>query len=209
MTATYKQRRLVGDSAETGFETWVRKNPGWDVYPYGQALLSEPVRKAMLNTPFNGTSDLVETLLTKLPSPLRNSYIDGIGTVPTLARWTPDALLAFRGQIICCPDVKNASPRYPDTWSIEISSILASFVQAWYGMPAMYVFPPSQFFNYWTCASSLHVCANYSRAFSGKRAVGSGTPFVTIAKTLVSQSLRRVMTEIELNGCFQFDGVLL
>lgn len=210
MTFAYECRRAIGDSAENAFAIWVRRNPGWDIFPYGQALLSRQARNALRCTPFNGNSEMVEQLLAKLPPTIRSAYIDGIGgAVPTLARWTPDALMGFRNKIICCPDVKNANLSYPDTWSVEISSILASFVQSWYGMPSMYVFPPSVHWNYWTCASSLHVCNVFNRAFSGKRAIGSGTPYVTVPKMLVDRSLRRVMTEIELNGSFQFDGVLL
>jgi hypothetical protein len=210
MTVAYRARREIGDTAEHDFVHWVRLNPGWDVFPYGQALLNKQARDALRSTPFNGSGEMIEHLIAKLPPTIRTAYIEGIGgSVPTLARWTPDALMGFRGRIICCPDVKNANPNYPNTWSIEISSILASFVQSWYGMPSMYVFPPSAHWNHWTCASSLHVCKVFTRAFSGKTARGSGTPFVSIPKLLVDCSLRRVMTEIELNGAFSFDGVLL
>ena len=200
MTATYLQRRTVGDSAEYSFISWVRRNPGWDAVPYGQALLNEQVRKVLRNTPFNGSGEKIEQLLAGFHPSIRNAYIDGIGAVPTLARWNPDVLMIFKGKGICWPDVKDASERYPDTWSIEISSMVSSVIHAWYGIPPIYVFPPSKFFNYWTCSSAKSINKAFHRAFSGKRSSGSGTPFVTVPKLSVSYPLRELMTQIDLNG---------
>lgn len=200
MTATYQQRRTVGDSAEQRFIAWVRRNSGWDAVPYGQALLDERVRKVLRNTSFNGSGEKIEELLAGFHPDIRKAYIDGIGAVPTLARWNPDVLMIFRDKGICWPDVKDASERYPDTWSIEISSMVSSVIHAWYGIPSIYVFPPSKFFDYWTCSSAKLINQTFCRAFSGKRSSGSGTPFVTVPKLSVGCPLRQLMTEIELNG---------
>lgn len=209
MTITYSARKLVGDKAEDDFMHWVRRNPGWDAVPYGQALLDKKTRKVLLNTPFNGSGEQIEQLLAGFHPDIRRAYMEGIGKIPTLARWNPDALMIYRGVGICWPDVKDASPQYPDTWSVEISSMASSIVHAWYGIPPIYVFPPSKFYEYWTCASAKHVSRNFKRAFNGRNASGSGSPFVTIPKLSIDRPLRRLMTEIELNGCAPFDDVLL
>ena len=209
MTATYQQRRSVGDSAEDNFITWVRRNPGWDAVPYGQALLDKRIRNVLRDTPFNGSGDKVEQLLASFHPDIRKAYMDGISDVPTLARWTPDVLMIYKGKGICWPDVKDASTRYPDTWSIEISSMISSVIHAWYGIPPIYVFPPSKFFDYWTCSSATLINQLFARAFNGRRASGSGTPFVTVPKLAVSQSMRMLMTEIDLKGSARIGNELL
>jgi hypothetical protein len=209
MTATYTQRRILGDSTEDNFMLWVRRQPAWDAVPYGQALLGEKTRTALRNTPFNGSGEKIEQLLASFRPEIRKAYMDGISAVPTLARWTPDVLMIYKGKGICWPDVKDASARYPDTWSIEISSMISSVIHAWYGIPPVYVFPPSKFYDYWTCSSATLINQVYSRAFHGKSAAGSGTPFVTVPKASISQSMRVLMTEIELNGSAKIGGQLL
>lgn len=209
MTATYQERRIVGDSAEDNFIAWVRRNPGWDAVPYGQALLDNRIRNVLRDTPFNGSGEKIEQLLAGFHPDIRKAYMDGIGAVPTLARWTPDVLMIFKGKGICWPDVKDASSRYPDTWSIEISSMVSSVIHAWYGIPPVYVFPPSKFFDYWTCSSATLINQLFTRAFDGRRASGSGTPFVTVPKLAINQSMRILMTEIDLNGSARIGNELL
>lgn len=44
--STYRERKLVGDAHEDRVQTELRSR-GWTVDPYGQALLSEPTRRAL------------------------------------------------------------------------------------------------------------------------------------------------------------------
>ena len=99
--------------------------------------------------------------------------------------------------------------KFRSTAHLEISSMVSSVIHAWYGIPPIYVFPPSKFFDYWTCSSATLINQLFTRAFDGRRASGSGTPFVTVPKLAINQSMRMLMTEIDLNGSARIGNELL
>jgi hypothetical protein len=211
MTVTaFDFRHAAGCGEESNFTHWIRRQAGWDAEPYGQALLSNETKAALRRVSFNGDSGPLERLIAEMPSYMREKYIDGIGgAVPALVRWMPDVAVIYRGCMVCTADVKTSIRETP-YWSIEISSLLSSMLTAMSGVASMYVFPPSPYFDYWTCASHRMLMESYDNAFDGKSAKGgSRTPYILVRKDAVTKPFRHLMTEIETNGFAEFNGVVL
>jgi len=201
---TFSNRNKCGSEAENEFESWLQMNSGWEVQPYGQGLMTEKSRRMMRNSGFNGDPKILESLLAEMRPAERNVYFDRINTMPNLARWLPDFVISYKNTIICAPDIKTSMSSTPN-WAVEMSSILGNKLHSLTGVQCIYVFPPSEYTNYWTCATPdlLRQCS--SKILDGKSTKGgSGTPFYLVPKRSIEIPLKALMTSIELTGAFKF-----
>lgn len=199
---TFQDRNRQGSEAEQLFKRWVYAQAGWHVEPYGQGLMTERSRQMMRETPFNGDATVLHEMIASLRSDERNVYLDRIATVPNLTRWMPDFVLAYRNQIICAPDVKTSVTNSPN-WAVEISSVLGNKMHSKTGVQCIYVFPPTPFVDYWSCASPDLLRERASRILDGRSVKGgSGTPFYLVPKRAIDLPLKQVMTGIDVSGSY-------
>lgn len=203
---TFKDRSNYGNQAENMFKRWVHMQPGWNVVPYGQGLMPSEARELLRETPFNGDSTIIESLIAELLPEERRVYMARVSTIPNLTRWMPDFVVAYKGEIICGPDVKTSMSSTPN-WAVEMSSILGAKMHSKTGVQCVYAFPPTPFVDYWSCASPDQLRDRAFKILDGRSVSGgSGTPFYLIPKRAVDLPFRKVMTEIELNGCFRISS---
>jgi hypothetical protein len=196
----FNYRNSYGSKAEQEFKQWVHMQPGWEIEQYGQGLMNKHSRQMMRETPFNGDSSVLVELIASMTPQERNIYMDRIKIVPNLTRWMPDFVLARKGQIVCAPDIKTSISTTPN-WAVEMSSIMGSKLHSKTGVQCIYAFPPTQFVDYWSCASPDQLRSKAYKILDGKAVKGgSGTPFYLIPKRVIDLPLKQVMTEIELNG---------
>jgi hypothetical protein len=199
----FNYRNSYGRKAEQEFKQWVHMQPGWEIDQYGQGLMSKRSRQMMRETPFNGDSSVLVELIASMTPQERNIYMDRIKVVPNLTRWMPDFVLARKGQIVCAPDIKTSISTTPN-WAVEMSSIMGSKLHSKTGVQCIYAFPPTQFVDYWSCASPDQLRSKAYKILDGKAVKGgSGTPFYLIPKRVIDLPLKQVMTEIELNGSYE------
>lgn len=197
---TFNYRAAAGFGAERSFTDWVHMNAGWHSEPYGQGLMSEEGRKMLRSSGFNGNSCIVENLIAGMSSDERRVYMGRVGAVPCLTRWLPDRVVAYRSQMVFCPDVKTAISKTPNH-AVEMSSLLGAQVHSQTGVACLYVFPPNDFVSYWACATPEMIRQRASTIMDGRNTYrGSGTPFYLVPKRAIDTSLRHLMTEFELNG---------
>lgn len=200
---SFNNRSKVGNRFEQDFKQWIHKTPGWLVEPYGQGLMTEQSRQMMRNSSFNGNALVLEELIADLAPNERNVYMQRIDTIPNLTRWMPDFVVAYRQTIICAPDVKGSISDTPN-WSIEMSSILGNKLHSMTGVQCVYVFPPSRYVQYWSCATPDILRDRACKILDGKSVRGgSGTPFYLVPKRSIDIPFKQIMTEIELNGKFE------
>lgn len=201
MSFTY--RNSYGNKAEQDFKRWVHMQPGWHVEPYGQGLINERSKQIMRETPFNGDSSIVEELIAEMLPAERNVYMARVTTIPNLTRWMPDFVVAFKNQIVCAPDVKTSMSTTPN-WAVEMSSVLGSKLHSKTGVQCVYAFPPTQFVEYWSCASPDQLRERAFKILDGRSVRGgSGTPFYLVPKRAIDLPFKKVMTGIELNGQYE------
>lgn len=200
---SFDRRNSFGSKAEQDFKRWVHMQPGWHVDPYGQGLMTERSKQMMRETPFNGDSGIVEDLIAGLAPKERNVYMARVAVIPNLTRWMPDFVVSFKNRIVCAPDVKTSMSTTPN-WAVEMSSVLGSKLHSKTGVQCIYVFPPTPFVEYWSCASPDQIRDRVFKILDGTSVQGgSGTPFYLVPKRSIDLPFRQVMTEIELNGYSQ------
>lgn len=200
MTATFFDRKALGDQEESDFLRWVNARIGWECFPYGQGLLPDNTKNAIRDAIFNGDAELLELIICRMPSDMRSVYMDFYADgFPIFMRWLPDWLITFHGKAAFTADSKTGTSRHPN-WAIEMSSLLGGIIQQLLGVPLVYVFPPTSCRNYRTVASPSELIDARNKVFNGKNAVGSGTPYITVPKKDVARSLHHLMTEYEGNS---------
>ena len=203
---SFSNRNKFGSKAESDFKTWVHMQPGWHVEQYGQGLMTERSRQMMRETPFNGDSSIVEELIAGLLPQERNVYMTRVATIPNLTRWMPDFVVSFKEQIVFAPDIKTSMSATPN-WAVEMSSVMGSKLHSKTGLQCLYIFPPSQFVEYWSCASPDQLRERAIKVLDGKQVSGgSGTPFYLIPKHAIDLPVRKLMTGIELSKGFRIDS---
>jgi hypothetical protein len=196
---TFTSRATAGTKAEQEFARWVHLQPGWHLEQYGQGLANQATKLMMRQAGFNGDTALLEQLLAGMHPEVRRVYMDRIETIPCLTRWMPDYVMAFRNELVCAPDVKTSLTPSPN-WAVDVSSVLGAKLHSRTGVQCVYAFPPNDRVPYWSCATPGMIDSFAYRVMDGRNAAGSGTPFYLIPKSVCNFPLKRVMTEIELNG---------
>lgn len=208
MTTTFSDRKTLGFKEESDFLHWVNAQVGWECLPYGQGLLPDKTKDSLKHAAFNGDAELLELIICRMPSDMRNVYMDFYPDgFPIFMRWLPDWLITFRGSAVFTADSKTGATRHLN-WAIEMSSLLGGIIQQLLGVPSVYVFPPAGCRDYRTVASPNELIAARNKVFDGKNAIGSGTPYITVPKRDVACSLRHLMTKYE-QGAAVIDGIFL
>lgn len=200
---TFKVRNSYGSQAENDFRCWLQMHPGWQVQQYGQGLMTDESRRMMRENAFSGNPKILETLIAEMQPSERKVYLDRLDAIPNLARWLPDFVVSYRDTIICAPDIKTSMSDTPN-WAVEMSSILGNKLHSLTGVECVYAFPPTQYVDYWTCATPdlLRECS--FRILDGKSTKGgSGTPFYLIPKRSIETPFKSLMTSIEITGTFE------
>lgn len=203
---SFDYRNSFGGKAEQDFKRWVHTQAGWHVMPYGQALMPEECRRMLRESNFSGDTSIVEDMIAGLMPKERNVYMDRVATIPNLARWMPDFVIAHRGQVVCAPDVKTSMSTTPN-WAVEMSSVLGAKLYSKTGVQCVYAFPPTPFVEYWSCASPDQLRDRAFKILDGRSVRGgSGTPFYLVPKRAIDLPFRKVMTEIELNSKYEIES---
>lgn len=204
---SFTHRSSYGNKAEQDFKRWIHMQPGWHVMPYGQALMPNECKRMMRQSNFNGDASIVEDMIADLRPQERSIYIDRVAAIPNLTRWMPDFVIAFKSTIICAPDVKTSMSSTPN-WAVEMSSVLGSKLHSKTGVQCIYAFPPTEFVEYWSCASPDQLRERAFKMLDGRSVRGgSGTPFYLVPKRAIDLPFKKVMTEIELNGQYEIKSV--
>lgn len=200
MTVSQSTRRLdYGHQVEAQFRDWLDNQIGWSACEFGQDLLPEALSNDMRLIQLPLSDPIAQELIQLLPENWRHIYKRGVGqTMKSLCRWDADVLCKHYKRPVFFAEVKSSMTRTPNV-SIEISCYLAAVVNRLrLGLPQYFVFSPQEPDGDWTYLTVEQIVEHACRVLDGNSTNGSGTPFLLIPKTVLTQKVSTLLFAQEL-----------
>jgi len=173
---------------EDRFEFHVQTLPDWEAIEFGQVLLNDKCREVLRKSIIPINSEIANELIQLLPPFWRHIYKRGVGRgIPSLCRWDPDFIVSKNKDPRFFAEIKSSMTKTGNI-AIEISCILAAIVnQRRLGLEQFFIFAPSEQVSFWSYLTLEQMLLLPSKAFDGRYANGSGTPYVLLSKDHLTQ----------------------
>ena len=183
MSTTSSPRLTHARQIENRFKKHVQAFPDWTAIEFGQVLLNDDCREVLRKASLPIDTQISNDLIQLLPPFWRHIYKRGVGSgIPALCRWDPDFIVAKNKEPRFFVEVKSSMTKTGNI-AIEISCILAAIVnQKRLGLEQLFVFAPSDQVSFWSYLTLEQMLLLPSKAFDGRFANGSGTPYVLLSK---------------------------